>query len=317
MVRLIIDCDPGHDDAIAILFAARHLDVVGVTTVFGNQTVEKTTLNTLRVLTLAGLAIPVAQGCGVPLVGEAPLAPDTHGASGLDGADLPEPDRGALDMHAVEFILRSARAHRGALDLAIIGSHTNVALALRLEPKLKDWLRAITIMGGTAGIGNLRPQACVNILSDPEAAHIVFTSGVPIHWVGYETTRTVLLSLTEIDRLRRGGRVARAMGDIAAWYRERQLAVNGLDGAPMHDSCAIAPLIDASFIRYEPVPVAIELGQGLARGMTIIDRRPIQPGAALSSVTPKRPANALMAVEVDRPKLIGAIVDTLLSYESN
>lgn len=314
MAKLLIDCDPGHDDAVAILFAARHLDVVGVTTVFGNQTVEKTTLNALRVLTLARLDIPVAKGCGVPLVGEAPLAPDTHGASGLDGVDLPAPDRDALDIHAVELLLRQARAHRGELDLAIIGAHTNVALALRLEPRLATWLRSISIMGGSAGIGNLRPLACVNILSDPEAAHIVFTSGVPIRWIGYETTRTVLLRLPEIEALRKGGRVARAVADIAAWYRERQLAVNGLDGAPMHDSCAIAPLIDRAFVRAEPVPLAVELAQGLARGMTLVDRRPIQPGARLSSVAAKQPANVEMTVDVDRPKLIAAICAAVMSY---
>lgn len=314
LAKLLIDCDPGHDDAVAILYAARHCDVVGVTTVFGNQTVEKTTLNALRVLTLAGLSIPVAKGCGVPLVGEAPLAPDTHGASGLDGVDLPDPDRASLDRHAVEFIIETARAHRGELALAIIGAHTNVALALRLEPRLAEWLRRITIMGGTTGIGNLRPQACVNILSDPEAAHIVFTAGVPITWIGYELTRTVLLREAEIAELAGGGRVARVASGIAAWYRGRQLAVNGIDGAPMHDSCAIAPIIRPGFIRHVPTPVAIEIGQGLARGMTIADRRPIQPGTALSSVQAKARANADMAVDVDRPALIRDIVTTLLSY---
>lgn len=314
MNRVLIDCDPGHDDAVAILYAARHLDVVGITTVFGNQTVDKTTLNALRLLTLAGLDIPVARGCGVPLVGDAPLAPDTHGASGLDGVALPDPDREALGCHAVELIIESARANRGELALAIIGAHTNVALALRLEPRLAGWLSCITVMGGTAGVGNLRPQACVNILSDPEAAHVVFTSGVPIRWVGYELTRTVLLREPEIATLRAGGRVARAVADIAAWYRGRQLAVNGIDGAPMHDSCAIAPLVRESFVRYEPVPIAIELGYGLARGMTIVDRRPIQPGAILSSVQAKAPANADMAIDIDREALIGDIVTTLLSY---
>lgn len=315
LAKLLIDCDPGHDDAIALLYAARHGELLGVTTVFGNQTVEKTTYNALRVLTHAGLDIPVAQGCGVPLVGTAPLAPDTHGASGLDGVDLPEPDRAALPFHAVELILRTARANPGELDLAIIGAHTNVALALRLEPKLAQWLRRISIMGGTAGIGNLRPQACVNILSDPEAAHVVFTSGVPIVWVGYELTRTVLIREAELMKLRQGGRVARAMADVADWYRSRQRAVNGIDGAPMHDSCAIAPLLRPGFIQYEPVPIAVALDSGIARGMTIIDRRPIQPGAELKSVAAKAPANAEMAVDIDCPALIGDIVNTLLSYD--
>ncbi len=314
MTKFLIDCDPGHDDAIAILYAAYHLDVVGITTVFGNQTVEKTTYNTLRVLTLAGLDIPVARGCGRPIIGAAPLGDDAHGKTGLDGVDLPEPDRAPVGAHAVDFIIETAQAHRGALQLVAIGAQTNVALALRREPRLAGWLAGISIMGGTAGVGSLKPMACVNVLSDPEAAHIVFSSGVPIRWIGYETTRTVLMTLDDIARLRTGGRVARMMAEIAAWYRERQLAVNGIDGAPMHDSCTLAPFIRPGLIRYEPVPLAVELAEGLARGMTIVDRRPIPPGTRLSSVTPKAPANVEMAVAVDRPALIRDIVDTLLTY---
>jgi purine nucleosidase len=317
VTKLLIDCDPGHDDAVAILYAARHLDLVGITTVFGNQTVEKTTLNALRVLALAGLDIPVAKGCGRPFVGDAPLAPDTHGASGLDGVELPEPARAPEDIHAVDFILRMARQHRGELNVAIIGAHSNVALALRLEPQLAGWLKLITIMGGTAGVGNLQPMACVNVLSDPEAASVVFGSGVPIKWIGYETTRTVLVTEADIARLRTGGKVSNAVADIAAYYRKRQIAVYGIDGAPMHDSCAIMPLVRPDFIRYEAVPIAVELSQGLARGMTIVDRRPIQPGAALSSIKPKAPANAEMAVDVSRREIIDDIVTTMLAYDKS
>ena len=317
MTKLLIDCDPGHDDAVAILYAAQHLDLVGITTVFGNQTVEKTTLNALRVLALAGLDIRVAKGCGRPFVGDAPLAPDTHGTSGLDGVELPQPARRPEDIHAVEFILRMAREHRGELVVAITGAHSNVALALRLEPQLAGWLRLITIMGGTTAIGNLRPQACVNILSDPEAASVVFSSGVPIKWIGYETTRTVLVTEADIARLRAGGRVSRAVADIAAYYRARQLTVYGIDGAPMHDSCAIVPLVRPDFVRYESVPVAVELAPGLARGMTIVDRRPIQPGVKLSSIQPKAPANAEMAVDVSRREIVDDIVATMLAYDRN
>ena len=316
MTKILIDCDPGHDDAVAILYAARHLNLVGITTVFGNQTVDLTTRNALRVLALANLVVPVARGCSEPLIGAAPLAPDTHGASGLDGVELPEPMSAPESRHAVEFIIETARRHEGALVIAMVGAHTNVALAFRLEPRLKAWLKGITIMGGTAGIGNLRPQACVNILSDPEAAHIVFTSGVPIHWIGYETTRTVLMRVSDIDRLRTaGGRISKAVADIATYYRARQLAVNGLDGAPMHDSCAIVPYVRPQLIRYEPVPIEIELASPLTRGMTVVDRRPIQPGATLKSVVPKKPPNAKMAVAVDVQGVISDIVDTMLAYD--
>jgi inosine-uridine nucleoside N-ribohydrolase len=314
--KLLIDCDPGHDDAVAILYAARHFELLGITTIFGNQTVELTTRNALRVLALAGLATPVARGFDRPLIGDAPLAPDTHGASGLDGVELPEPTAAPLAMHAVQFIIDTASRHRGELVVAIIGAHTNVAVALRLEPRLAQWVRMITIMGGTAGMGNLRPQACVNILSDPEAAHIVFASGVPIRWIGYETTRTVLMRERDIARLRAGrGRVAHAVADIASWYRERQRAVYGVDGAPMHDGCAIVPLVRPELVRYEPVPIAIELASPLTRGMTVIDRRPLQPGAVLSSIEPKRTPNAEMAVSVDTQGVIDELVDTMLAYD--
>jgi inosine-uridine nucleoside N-ribohydrolase len=316
MTKILIDCDHGHDDAVAILYAARHLDLVGISTIFGNQTVDLTTRNALRVLALAGLDIPVAKGFAEPLIGPAPLAPDTHGATGLDGVELPEPRVEEIRHHAVAFIIETAHRHRGELVVAIIGAHTNVAVALRLEPRLRKWLKGITIMGGTAGVGNLKPQACVNVLSDPEAAHIVFTSGVPIKWIGYETTRTVLMRTPDIERLRReGGTVSRAVADIATYYRARQLAVNGIDGAPMHDSCAIVPFVRPGLIRYEPVPIAVELAASLTRGMTVVDRRPLQPGAVLKSVEPKRPANAEMAVAVDVPGVIGDLVDTMLAYD--
>ncbi len=315
--KLLIDCDPGHDDAVAILYAARHFELLGITTIFGNQTVELTTRNALRVLALAGLQIPVARGFDRPLVGEAPLAPDTHGASGLDGVELPEPSAAAIDVHGAQFIIDTARRHRGELTLAIIGAHTNVAVALRLEPRLAQWIRAISIMGGSAGVGNLRPQACVNILSDPEAAHIVFGSGIPIRWIGYETTRTVLMREPDIARLRAGrGPVAHAVADIATYYRERQRAVYGIDGAPMHDSCAIVPLVRPDLMRYEAVPIAVELASPLTRGMTIVDRRPLQPGATLRSIEPKRAANAEMAVAVDVQGLIDELVQTMLAYEA-
>lgn len=316
--KLLIDCDPGHDDAVAILYAARHFDLVGITTIFGNQTVELTTRNALRVLALAGLVIPVARGFDRPLVGEAPLAPDTHGASGLDGVELPEPHAAPIDVHAAQFIIDTASRHRGDLVVAILGAHTNIAVALRLEPRLAQWIREITIMGGSAGMGNLRPQACVNILSDPEAAHIVFNSGIAIRWIGYETTRTVLMREPDIARLRAGrGRVAQAVADIATYYRERQRAVYGIDGAPMHDGCAIVPLVRPDLVQYEAVPIAVELVSPLTRGMTVVDRRPLQPGAALRSIEPRRPPNAEMAVAVDVQALINELVDTMLAYDSS
>ena len=315
MTKLIIDCDPGHDDAVAILLAARHLDLLGITTVFGNQRVAHTTENALRLLALAGLDIPVAAGCDEALV-EPPLdGAAVHGATGMDGAELPPPAAEPLPVHAVEFLIEQARAHQGELVLAITGAHTNAALALRLEPRLRRWLRAITIMGGSAGVGNVRPMACINVVSDPEAAHIVFGSGVPIHWVGYDLTRSVLVQDADIARLRASGRrVAGAVADLCAFYGARQGAVMGLEGAPMHDSCAIVPYVWPELIAYEEVVVEVALAPGLGRGMTIVDRRNLVPGADLGRIEPKRPANARLAVDADRRAIVDLVLDTVLTY---
>jgi inosine-uridine nucleoside N-ribohydrolase len=315
VTKILIDCDPGHDDAVAILTAARHLDLVGITTVFGNAPVESTTRNALAICTLGGIAAPVAQGFAGPFLGGTPpFAAAAHGRGGMDGAEMPEPDRAAEPVHAVELIIELARRHKGELVLAIIGAHTNAAVALRLEPRLKDWLRAITVMGGTAGPGNVAPTACINVYSDPESAHVVFSSGVPITWIGYELTRTVLMRSPDIARLRAGGRVARAMGDLAEFYRRSYVRIYGIDGAPMHDGCAILPFVRAGLVRHEPAALAVETAPGLARGMTLVDRRGIQPGLDLAPPRAPRPPNVMMAVEVDVPATIDAFVATLLSY---
>src|SRR5215470_9786809 len=170
--KILIDCDPGHDDAVAILFAARHLNLIGVTTVHGNNTVENTARNALAIMELAGIDVPLAMGCAGPLaqtrVGAAPV----HGKSGLDGAELPEPKRQRVPAHAVDFIIDMASRHRRELVLASIGPETNVALALRREPRLAGWLREITVMGGSTGTGNITAAAEFNIYCDPEAAWV-------------------------------------------------------------------------------------------------------------------------------------------------
>jgi inosine-uridine nucleoside N-ribohydrolase len=314
LTKVLIDCDPGHDDAVAILYAARHLDVVGITTVFGNASVENTTRNALSVCTLANLRIPVAKGFGRPLVGGMTrFAPDAHGATGIDGAELPEPSYEPVDQHAVHFIIEQARAHKGELVLVVIGAHTNVGVALRLEPRLAEWLKGISIMGGSPLVGNLQPVQCVNVLSDPEAAHITFSSDVPIHWVGYDMTRTVLVKEPDIARLKGGGRTARAVADLCAFYMARQRQVMGIDGAPMHDSCAVIPFVRPELVTYRDVPVEVELHGALTRGMTVVDFRSIRPGEH-KAVQPPKPANAKLAVDADRRGIIDAVVEAVLTY---
>src|SRR5918911_38587 len=204
--KILIDCDPGHDDAVALLFAARHLDLVAVTTVHGNNSLANTTSNALAVLELAGIDVPVASGCSEPLVQGPGHAGHIHGKTGLDGADIPAPTRRPIDSHAVDLIVETASRHRGELVVALIGPQTNFAVALRREPRLKQWVREVTVMGGSTGIGNIAPVAEFNIHSDPEAAAVVFESGIPIRMVGFDVTRQIGFHCDDLARLRESGR---------------------------------------------------------------------------------------------------------------
>jgi inosine-uridine nucleoside N-ribohydrolase len=310
--KILIDCDPGHDDAVAILFAARHLDLVGVTTVHGNNTVENTTRNALAILELARLNVPLAKGCFEPLAQRRVAAAAVHGKGGLDGADLPEPERRPVDTHAVDFIIDLAGRHRGELVLATIGPETNVALALKREPRLKDWLQEITVMGGSTGPGNVTAAAEFNIYCDPEAAWIVFNSGIPIRMVGLNVTRRTGFDQADVHRLKGSDRkVASVVADLMAFYLARQRERHGLDMAPMHDVCAIIPYVDATLLEYANARVDIELTGTHTRGMTLCDQRPT--GVA----TPDdRPAtNARVAIDAKSRPLIEHVITTLLAYD--
>jgi inosine-uridine nucleoside N-ribohydrolase len=310
--KILIDCDPGHDDAVAILFAARHLDLVGVTTVHGNNSVDNTTRNASAVLDLAGLDVPLAVGCADPLAQRRAMAAAVHGKSGLDGADLPEPQRRPVEAHAVDFIIEMASRHRDELVLATIGPETNVALALRREPRLRDWLREITVMGGSTGPGNVTTAAEFNMHCDPEAAWAVFNSGVPIRMVGLNVTRRTGFDQADVERMKASGRkVASVIADLMAFYLARQRERHGLDVAPMHDVCAIVPYVDATLIEYLHTRVDIELAGTHTRGMTVCDLRP-----ARRSVAKDEPAaNALVAVDAQSRQLIEQVIGTLLSYD--
>ena len=190
-IPAIIDCDPGHDDVMAILYGARTLDLKGITTVHGNAPLSMTTRNARRLVELAGLThIPIAAGMDRPLVREPVYAPEVHGQTGLDGPDLPEPTIPILQEHAVEFIYRTAM-EVDDLVLLPIGPLTNVAVALRRYPELASRITMISLMGGSLTFGNSTPAAEFNIWADPDAAHVVFSSGIPIKMVGLNVTRQV------------------------------------------------------------------------------------------------------------------------------
>lgn len=312
MIKLLIDCDPGQDDAIAILYAARHCNLLGITTCHGNNTIENVTRNALSVLALGRIDVPLARGCSGPLLGAPAHGGEVHGPSGLDGAELPPPTREPVPEHAVDFIIDHASTHRGELVLAVIGPATNVALAIRREPRLRSWLREITVMGGSAGIGNMRPTVEFNVWADPEAAAMLFACGAPIRMVGYDITSRTGMDAAALGRLAAGGRIAQVAAGLLGFYRERNQAWFGREIAPMHDVCAIVPYVDESLIRYRHCHVSVELAGTLTRGMTVCDLRSLT-----AEGRERRQAgvpNALVAVAADRVRLIDGVIETLLAY---
>lgn len=272
--RIVLDCDPGHDDALAILLAASHpaLELVAITTVAGNQTLEKVTLNARRVCTVAGItAIPIAAGCDRPLVRDQLVAGEIHGASGLDGPDWPEPSAGTDARHAVDLLVEASRA-TPRLTVVATGPLTNLATALRRDPELAGRLERVVLMGGAIGLGNWTPSAEFNIFADPEAAHEVFSSGVPVTMVPLEVTHQALATeevLARVEAL--GSPVARMAADLLRFFADTYRRVFGFSAPAVHDPCAVAWVIDPTLVDTRPMNVAVELGSELTYGRTVCD----------------------------------------------
>jgi inosine-uridine nucleoside N-ribohydrolase len=287
---VIIDCDPGHDDAMALLLAVAspELEISAVTTVAGNQTLEKVTANAIRVLDVAGAhAIPVAAGADRGLIHPARAAGEVHGETGLDGPDLPGPSREPERRHAIDLIAEQLR--RRPHTLIPIGPLTNIALLLAVHPELKPSIERIVLMGGAYGLGNVSAAAEFNVWADPEAAHRVFTSGLDITMVGLDVTHRAMLSAARAEALRATGRAGAVVADLHAFYRRFHLDVYGHDDTPVHDALAVASVIDSELLITEALAVEIDITQGPCRGRTVVDRLRRSPG----------PANARVAVDVD------------------
>ncbi len=314
MTKILIDCDPGHDDAVAILFAARRFDLVGITTVHGNSSLANTTRNALSVMALAGIDVPLAAGCAEPLVTKPHQAAEIHGKSGLDGATLPTPTRAPIAQHAVDFIIEMAHQHRGELVIAMIGPQTNLAVALQREPRLASWLKEITIMGGSTTFGNITPAAEFNVYCDPEAAAVVFDCGAPIRMMGYNVTRATGFVRADIERLKASGkRVAGTIANLMAFYLDRQERVYGLTVAPMHDVCALIPYAAPGLVTDIATSVRVELTGTHTRGMTVCDLRGVRAGST-QQITAATNANARVALAAESGALIDLVLTTLLEY---
>lgn len=305
---IIIDCDPGHDDAIALLLAFSKpelVDVLAVTIVAGNQTLEKTVLNALKVLSFAGKECEVAAGYGQPLMRSLEIAPEVHGESGLDGPDLPSPTFQASKKHGVQMIIDKVRASKEKVTLVPTGPLTNVGAALVGAPDIKDNIERIVLMGGAAREGNWTPAAEFNILVDPEAASIVFRSGVPITMIGLDVTHEAQIMEEDVQVLKRSGKkVALMVAELLEFFGEFHKTM-GFPGMPLHDPLAMAVVLDPTIVKTEFLPVQIET-QGLyTTGRTVVD---------FYGVTGEKP-NVDVALEVDRDRFVNLILEAILSYD--
>jgi inosine-uridine nucleoside N-ribohydrolase len=265
---ILIDCDPGHDDAIALLLAlaSPELEPLGVTTVAGNQTLEKTTANAIRVLDFVGRDdIPVAAGADRPFVREPFVAAYVHGETGLDGPDLPPPQRQPLAEHAVDFLA----ARVTGTTLVAVGPLTNVALLLSRHPDARP--ERIVLMGGSIGLGNVTPAAEFNIWADPEAAAQVFASGIELTMIGLDVTHEALLMTEDAERLRASGRTGRMVAELYDFFHGFHRDTYGFGGSPIHDAVAVAYAFRPQLVQTEHRHVAIECESELTRGRTVVD----------------------------------------------
>jgi inosine-uridine nucleoside N-ribohydrolase len=296
-IPVILDCDPGHDDAIALLLAlaSPEVDLLGVTTVHGNQTLEKTTDNALRVLAFAGRAdVPVAAGADRPLVREPQPPAHVHGESGLDGPEVPPRASEPVDRHAVDFLLEHTTPET---VLVPVGPLTNIALALArgLRPG------RIVLMGGAIAEGNMTPAAEFNIWADPEAAARVFHSGIDVTMIGLDVTHKALLTPEWSERFRATGRTGAFVADLVEFFKQYHQRTYGWDGAPIHDAVALAHAFRPGIVRTERRNVEIELGSELTRGRTVVD---------LWHRTDREP-NADVGVDIDGDAFLGLLLERI------
>ena len=301
--RLILDCDPGIDDAMAIIAASQWADLVGITTVAGNVALEHTTANACRLRSLLGLDVEVHAGADGPLFGRQEFARHVHGETGLGDVVLPEPDRGPDSAHAVEYLVEATRSEEG-IHLVPIGPLTNVALALRADPGLADRVASITLMGGSAlGVGNVSAAAEFNVFADPEAADEVFRCGARVTMLGLNLTHQVRMGAAHAAECRTiGTPVADAMAGLLEFYTVFHLAAEEVADGPVHDPCAVLAVTHPELFTFEGRPVHVELTGTHTRGMTLVDERGPRTLEA---------GNCRVAYGVDADKVIALIMQAV------
>ena len=304
--NIVLDCDPGHDDAVAILLAGKNpnLNLLGISVVAGNQTIEKTARNALNVATFLGINVPIAIGCEFPMVRERVICAAIHGESGLDGFDFPDYGDKFDKRHGVQLLIDSVM-NNDKVTIVATGPLTNVAMAIKMEPRILKRLDEIVIMGGSVDNGNTSPAAEFNIMCDPEAAHVVFSSGVTVRMVGLNVTRKVLVTEDVINRM---GKINNKASDmfvkLMKVFNENQRKTFGVAAGPLHDPATIASIIDESLIRWQKMNVVIDISHGPSYGRTNCDVFDYL----------QAPQNAYVAMDIDVNKYWGIIEKGIRAY---
>ena len=272
---LIIDCDPGVDDAIALLLAISHpaaFNILGITTVAGNVPLHYTSQNALKICALANADIPVYAGCPRPMLRTLSTAVDVHGATGLQGAELPAPQQALMVQHAVAFLIDTLQQASAPITLATLGPLTNIAVALIQAPQITNKIDTIIAMGGAITHGNMTPSAEFNIYVDPHAAQVVFASGIPIKLITLDTTHQVLTTPERLKSFRElHTPVGHAVADLLAHYGTPDVERYGMNGAPLHDPCVIAYLLNPELFTFRPTYTTIDTTSPENMGRTVID----------------------------------------------
>ncbi len=317
---IIIDCDPGCDDALALIlaFASEKLDVLAVTCVAGNQTLDKTSENARKVITFLDKKVPVALGATKPLLRELSTAGEVHGETGLDGPKLPEPNFDFENEPAWELQRNIILKSKEPVTIVAVGPLTNIATLLTAYPEVKHNIERICIMGGGIKNGNITATAEFNMYVDPEAGHIVFNAGIPMVMCGLDITEKAYITKEQIEELRSTNKkVAIFAAELLSFYIQFHLNM-GFEGCHVHDACVIAYLLHPEFFKTEDMFVTVETEGRYTRGMTVADRRHNVEGHVSANpssgvINQLRP-NVTVCTKIDRIALYDFLKESCVSY---
>lgn len=308
MEKIILDCDPGHDDAVAILMAGIHpsIQLLGITTVAGNQTLNKTTINALNVCQYLNIDVPVCSGMSLPMVRKVQtIANDIHGESGLDGPVFDKLTKELDKRHAVNFIIETLKNSNEKITLVVTGPMTNVAMAFRMEPSIVEKVKRVIFMGGSYQLGNVTPAAEFNIFADAEAAYVVFNSRVPLVMMGLDLTRQALCYPNIVEKMGKvGGKASKLFVDLMGFFCKTQKQVFGWEGGPLHDPTCIAYIIDESCIETKDMYSEVEIRSEKCYGRTLCD---------YFGVTKNKP-NSKVSIKLDVDKFWNIVEECIKLY---